>query len=306
MKDLYGREITSLRVSITQKCNLNCFYCHNEGQEKSNLEMTTSEIEAIAKTASSLEIKKLKLTGGEPLVRPDIVDIVERVSKYMDETSLTTNGVNLAQYAHELKRAGLARINIGLSSLDKDNYQRITSKPFLSSVIDGIQVASQQGFSLLKINMVVLKGVNEGEIAELAQFCSENNLILQLIELEVPKEETERAFYQHYHFDLTPLESELAKKAIKIKTRKLHRRKQYLLPWDKGLVSIEIVRSMHNTEFCRNCSRIRLTSDGKLKPCLWSQDGLVDVGRLLRDGREEFEIKEAFLEVIRKRKPYWQ
>jgi cyclic pyranopterin phosphate synthase len=306
MKDLYGREVTSLRLSVTQKCNLNCFYCHNEGQERSDLEMTADEIEAIAKAASSLGIKKLKLTGGEPLVRQDIVEIVHRVSRHMDETSLVTNGVHLAQYAYELKRAGLARINIGLSSLDNDNYQRITGKPCLSSAIEGVQVASQQGFSLLKINMVVLRDVNEDEIAKFAQFCSENNLILQLIELEVPKEATEQTFYHRYHFDLTPLENDLGERAIKIKTRQLHHRKQYLLPWNKGLVTIEIVRSMHNTEFCRYCSRIRMTSDGKLKPCLWTQDGLVDIGKLMRDGREEAEIKGAFIEAIRKRKPYWQ
>ena len=306
MKDNYGREVNSLRLSITQRCNLSCFYCHNEGQGKNTQELSPAEIEAIAKAASSLGISKLKLTGGEPLVRADVARIVERASPYMSETSLTTNGVNLVQYTHQLKQAGLSRVNVSLPSIDADTYQRITGKPYQSQVIQGIQKAASEGFGLLKINAVLLKGVNEGEVDQLAEFCFENRAILQLIELEVLKEQVGGAFYQQYHFDLTPLENELGQRAIQTKTRELHHRKQYVLPWNKGQVTIEIVRPMHNTEFCRNCSRIRVTADGKIKSCLWSNNGLVNIAGLIRQ-EDQPKLEQAFITAIRNRKPYyWQ
>ena len=305
MKDNYGREVNSLRLSITQRCNLSCFYCHNEGQEKNTQELSPAEIEAIAKAASSLGISKLKVTGGEPLLRADVAHIVERASQYMSETSLTTNGVRLLEYTHQLKRAGLSRINASLPSIDADTYRRITGKPYQSQVIQGIQKAASEGFGLLKINTVLLKGVNEGEVDQLAQFCFENRAILQLIELEVPKEQVGGGFYQQYHFDLTSLENELGRRAIQTITRKLHHRKQYVLPWNKGEVTIEIVKPMHNTEFCQNCSRIRVTSGGGIKTCLWSKNGLVNIAGLTRP-EDQPKLEQSFITAIRNRKPYYR
>jgi len=306
LKDNYGREVNSLRLSITQRCNLSCFYCHNEGQSRNAQELSLPEIKAIVKGASSLGIRKLKLTGGEPLVRADVPRIVYQASQYVSETSLTTNGVRLSNYAHQLKQAGLSRINVSLPSIDADTYQRMTGKPYQSRVMKGIEKAAGEGFGLLKINAVLLKGINEGEVDRLAQFCFENGAILQLIELEVHKEQVGGAFYQQYHFDLTPLENELRRRAIRTKTRELHHRKQYVLPWNNGEMTIEVVRPMHNTEFCGNCSRIRVTADGKLKPCLWSNNGLLSVSGLTRP-EDQPSLVQLLAAAIRNRKPYyWQ
>jgi cyclic pyranopterin phosphate synthase len=153
---------------------------------------------------------------------------------------------------------------------------------------------------------VVLKGVNDGELDQLVRFCQQNNAILQLIEFEVSKEEINGSFYQQYHLDMVPLEKDLEEKAIEVRTKSLHHRKQYLVPWhDSRLATIEVVRPMHNTEFCANCTRIRATADGKLKACLFSDNGMIDVADLARQG-DDAGLREAFITAISNRKPYWQ
>ncbi len=305
MKDSYGREITSLRLSVTQRCMLSCIYCHNEGQEKARSEMSCEEMEHIIRVASAIDIRKVKITGGEPLLREDIVEVVKRISGYMKETSLTTNGVLLSRYAEKLKNAGLARVNISVPSLNPLSYQRITGKDLLPKTIAGLQAAVAADL-VVKINTVVLKGLNSGDIAQILEFSCQNRAVLQLIELEAAKDEVDSDFYRTYHFDLTPIESELQQKAIKIEKRELHNRKKYLIPFNGKIASVEIVKPMHNTEFCRNCSRIRVTSDGRLKPCLLSGDGLVDIIGLIRNKEDDDRLKGAFAEVIRNRKPYWR
>jgi cyclic pyranopterin phosphate synthase len=306
VKDSYDREVNSLRLSVTQQCNLNCFYCHKEGQRQSARELSVAEIEALVRVASSLGIKNLKLTGGEPLVRPDIVQIVECVSPYVADLSLTTNGVLLSRYAHQLKEAGLSRLNISLPSTNAETYQIITGRPHQPLVIDGIQKAAAEGFRLIKINTVVLKGINDGELDRLIQFCQQNNAILQLIEVETSKEKINGSFYQRYHLDLVPMEKDLEDKAVEVRTKPLHHRKQYMIPYhDSRTATIEVVRPMHNTEFCANCTRLRATADGKIKTCLFSDNGMVDIADLARQG-DDAGLKEAFISAIKNRRPYWQ
>ena len=305
MKDSYGREVTSLRLSVTQRCMLNCIYCHNEGQEKAQNEMSGEEIEQVIRVASTVGIRKVKITGGEPLLREDIVEIVKRISGYMTETSLTTNGVLLDKYAEKLKGAGLARVNISIPSLNPLICRKITGKEFLSKTLSGLEAAVAAEL-VVKINTVVLKGLNSEDIVPMLEFSCQNGAVLQLIELESVKEEVDSSFYQTYHFDLASIEEKLEQKAIKIEHRELHNRKKYLVPFHKEVAAVEMVRPMHNTEFCRNCSRIRVTSDGKLKPCLLSRDGLVDIVGLIRNGEDDKRLTQAFAEVIRNRKPYWQ
>jgi len=212
----------------------------------------------------------------------------------------------LSRYAHQLKEAGLSRLNISLPSTNADIYQTITGKAYQSSVIDGIQKAAAEGFRLIKINTVVLKGINDGELDQLVQFCQQNNAILQLIEVEASKEEINRSFYQRYHLDLVPLEKDLEEKAVEVRTKPLHHRKQYVIPYYDGqMATIEVVRPMHNTEFCANCTRLRATADGKIKTCLFSDNGMVDIADLVRQG-DDAGLKESFITAIRNRKPYWQ
>jgi len=302
MKDDYGREIRGLRLSVTQRCNLACFYCHREGQEKNNKELSPDEIERVVRISREIGIREVKITGGEPLIRRDIVEIVKRISRYMDEVSITTNGVLLGRYASLLKNAGLNRANVSLDSLNNEKYKRITGKDYLQEVINSIKIASK--IMLLKINMVVMRGLNEDEIPEMIGFASENRVILQLIELETDKQGINGSFYRRYHHSLRDIEDKLKEKASRIEIRKMHHRKKYFLPVNGEEVQIEVVRPMHNSEFCKYCSRMRMTSDGKLKPCLYDNHN-INIADLIRDNVDDDELIEAFKRAVKLRKPYW-
>lgn len=297
LKDNYGREITSLRLSITQKCDLNCFYCHKEGQKKGTEEISLEKIQKIVSVANKLGINKVKITGGEPLQRKDILQIVKICSSYMKEVSLTTNGILLKKFAKQLKENGLKRVNISIDTLNKEKFIKITSKDKLKDVIEGLEIAVKIGLNPVKVNTVVLKGINENEIEDLIKFCKEKNCVLQLIELEARKEDLNNGFYKKYHLNLEKIENDLKKRTIEIQENELHSRKKYFVP-----SQVEIVKPMHNSEFCKNCKRIRITSDGKLKPCLLSNNGEVDFSEI----ENEKDLINAFKIAIMNREPYWR
>lgn len=304
MKDRYNREITGLRVSVTQKCNMKCFYCHNEGQEKNNDELSADEIQRIAKIARKIGIRKVKISGGEPLLRDDIVEIVRNISGHMDEVSMTTNGVLLKKYAAQLKKAGLNRVNISLDTLDSETYKKITGTNYLSHTLIGVKDAVKNDLMPVKINMVFMKGVNENELEEMIHFAYKNNVILQVIEMETAKENLGDMLYKKYHHDLLSIEKELKGRALRVEVRQMHHRKKYFLPFNGGEVQVEIVRPMHNSEFCRYCNRIRLTSDGKIKTCLFDKNG-IDIIQLIRNNETDDKLIECFEKAIYMRKPYW-
>ncbi|MFQ6088503.1 MAG: GTP 3',8-cyclase MoaA [Candidatus Methanofastidiosia archaeon] len=298
MKDRYGREVKNLRISVTQRCNLKCIYCHREGEENGEEELTPGEIRKIVEIGTNLGIRKLKLTGGEPLMRKDIAKITKLVSPLVEEVSMTTNGVLLERHALELKKAGLRRVNISLDTLNEKLHQKLTGKRVLGDVLLGIKKALRVGLKPIKLNMVVTK-LNYEEIEEMMEFCGKD-YILQLIELEAPREEENGKLFKKYYYDLKPYERELERKALQVKEREMHRRRKYFLPTE-----VEVVRSMHNTEFCMNCTRLRHTSDGKLKPCLMRKDNLVDIITPLRKGASKKELLKLFEKAIYLRVPYW-
>ncbi len=308
MKDRFGRPVKSIRVSVTERCNLNCFYCHREGEwHKHRSEMTPEEIEKILRIARELDIRKVKFTGGEPLFREDIVEIVERSAPLMDkDVSLTTNGTLLSKYAYDLKEAGLDRVNVSLDTLNPEKYAKITRKNMLNYVIDGIYAAVDAGLNPVKLNMVLLKGINEDEIEEMIRFSADTGTILQIIELEAPIEKEQTEFFKKYHVNPKFIEEHLERIAEQIKYNELHRRKRFIFNFDGKRAEVEIVRPMHNSEFCMYCTRIRLTSDGKLKPCLLRDDNLVDILTPMRNGADEKDLKDLFIEAIMRREPYWK
>ncbi len=300
MKDPHGREITSLRISITQRCNLECFYCHHEGEQDPGAEMTTGEIERLIRIASGLGMEKLKITGGEPLLRDDICEIISRCDPHMREISLTSNGILLNKKAFDMSEAGLDRVNVSLDTLNRHTYRRISGVDALSGALGGINKAVEAGLNPVKVNMVLMKGLNETEVEDMIEFAEEAGVILQLIELETSRENINNGFYKEYHYDMEELESLLASRANKIESREMHNRMKYFLPGE-----VEVVRPMHNTSFCANCNRLRITSDGRLKPCLLSADGTVDVLTSLRSGVSDEDIEQSFVKTISAREPYW-
>jgi len=290
-----------LRISLTQRCNFDCFFCHHEGEHDSGQELTAEEIEEIIKITSDQGIRYVKLTGGEPLIRDDIVEIVRRIKPYVEEVSMTTNASRLSEKACKLKEAGLARVNISLHSLDPVKFKEITGRDKQEVVEAGIREAIKCGLTPVKINMVVMKGLNHDEIQKFIEFSSETSAILQLIEFQELEDGVEH--YDKYHFDLVPLEKMLSDRSKEIVEREMHRRKIYHL--ENG-AQVEVVRPMHNTTFCRHCTRLRVSSDGKLKPCLMREDNHVPFVSLMRNGATQGELIEAFMEAVNRREPFWR
>jgi cyclic pyranopterin phosphate synthase len=299
--DPHGRSVNSLRISVTQRCNFDCFFCHQEGESNPGGEMSPGEIEAIVSVAAELGINKVKLTGGEPLLRDDITEIVRRIDPYVDEVSMTTNGYGLAEKACDLRDAGLKRVNISLHSTRPDVFCKIIGREALTEVRRGIAAALECGLRPVKLNMVVMKGVNDGEFQDMVDFSREVRAILQLIEYQPLERGADD--WEKYHFDLRSLEKELEANAERIVEREMHRRKQYYLG---GGAIVEVVRPMHNSQFCQFCTRLRVTSDGRLKPCLMRDDNHVEAVSLLRRGATRKEIVEAFMEAVARREPYWR
>ncbi len=306
IKDNFGRPVLNLRISITQRCNLHCPYCHREGQEKKIgnhiVEMTTSEIVRIVRIAVELEINKIKITGGEPLVRPDILNIVRGIAdlQRLLELSMTTNGTYLTSMAKELKACGLKRINISLPSLKRDVYQKLMGGN-LTDVLSGIPASVNSGLHPVKINMLVLSGVNDAEIPDMIQFARENKTILQLIELEPIN--ISQLYYKQFHHPMGKIEDNLASQAYRVEVRpKMQNRRIYYLSG----VKVEVIRPTENSEFCTHCTRLRVTSDGKLKPCLMANENLVDILTPMRRGVSDQEIRKLFIETCKKREPYYK
>ena len=303
IKDLCGRVVDNLRVSVTQRCNLQCFYCHKEGENYSAVrEMTPKEVERVVRIAIHQGIGKVKLTGGEPLLRSDIVEIVRRLASIpgLQEVAMTTNGILLRDLAGPLKEVGLARVNVSLGTLDPATYRQITGVDAVNRVTKGILEAAIVGLSPIKVNMVLLKGMNDDAILTMIDFTRENGLILQVIEYESPLPATEA--YEQFHANLDIVEETLQKMAVQTVVRRMHKRRKYLL---EGGGEVEIVRPMHNTTFCRSCRRLRITSDGKFKPCLFRNDNLVDFLTSIRDGASDVEIGALLIEAVKRRTPYF-
>jgi GTP 3',8-cyclase len=301
--DNCGRPLLNLRISITQRCNLRCAYCHREGEvQRANAEaekLTRQEITRIAKTAVSLGIARIKLTGGEPLMRADVVEVVKEIAAIpgLRDLSMTTNGLMLDTLAEPLEKAGLKRVNISLPTLNPETYAKLTGGK-LENALAGVKAAVEAGFSPIKLNMVVLRGFNVQDVNEMIDFARDMDVILQLIELDPINVSSE--YYSRHHRFLTEQEGMLREKATTIETRRLmHNRLVYHLPD----VTVEVVHPTENSDFCMHCTRLRVTSDGKLKPCLMRNDNLVNILTPIRNGATDEELKQLFLNANLQREP---
>lgn len=283
MVDTYGRNIDYLRLSVTDRCNLRCRYCMPEDGicKKCHEEMLTEEEMVMAvRAAAELGFRKLRLTGGEPLIKKNIVSICEKCASVdgIREVCMTTNGILLPKLAKDLKKAGVDRLNISLDTLNPKKYEYITRIGTLSQALQGVEAALDAGFSRLKINVVLIGGFNEDEIPPLADLTRRYPVDVRFIEL-MPMTENEEFGAKAYVPDsyvlttlpeLTPAEADGGVARL------------YRLPDAQGNVGLISPVSSH---FCGSCSRIRLTADGKLKPCLHSA--------------QEFSIKGMELDGMR-------
>lgn len=256
----------------------------------------------IARVAVSLGINRIKLTGGEPLLRTDIIDIVQGLASIpnISDLSMTTNGTHLSTLARPLKEAGLQRINISLPSLDEKTYSMVSGGS-LKDALEGVTAAVKADLNPVKLNMLVLRGINTADIPKMIEFARQSQVVLQLIELEPVNIKDD--YYNEHFYSLNETEMDLKKQALDIHTRgTMQNRRVYTLPD----VKVEVVHPIENTEFCARCTRLRVTSDGKLKPCLMVNDNLVDILTAMRNGATDTELVELFAAAVKRRQPYYK
>lgn len=257
--------------------------------------------------AAKLGINKVKFTGGEPTLRNDILDIIRETRSIISgEISMTTNGTRLTTIAPELKKAGLDRINISMHSIDPGAFEFITGVDALENVIQGIKAAQHAGLNPVKVNFVALRGINEDQIWKMIESSADHDYTLQIIEYEVPRELEQSDDFLKYHYPLDSLEHELSSRSIKTEHNSLHDRPLFNIPVPGGVAKVEIVRPMHNYHFCDNCTRMRVTSLGELKPCLMRNDNYTSVFGVSRKEYTDIDMEKAFIEATNKREPYWR
>lgn len=293
--DSFGRKITDLRISITNRCNFNCLYCHNEGQGavqsiavREN-ELTVSEIVQVVRIAKEFNITQVKLSGGEPLIRKDCEEIISALAP-MVKVSMVTNGSLLANRAAALKKAGLSRINVSLDSLDPAIFS-VVRRGHIRPVLEGILKALEAGIRPVKLNMVVFKNTIDSIEGILGFVREHEGLKLQLIQY-MP----EIAGHAERGIDIQEVKRYLTGEADRIDIRKMHHRRIYYLSGAK----VEVVDPVENKEFCGNCKRLRITANGCLKGCLNRPDDLVSIRNLDDEG-----LRNVFRQVTKERMPYY-
>jgi cyclic pyranopterin phosphate synthase len=315
--DTFGRDHTDMRLSITDHCNFRCFYCMKEDQrfEPMRLELSTPELVRIATIARGLGIDKMRLTGGEPLMRKDAVEVVRQLSMLgFTDLSMTTNGSLLTRVhggvtlAQALRDAGLQRLNVSCDSLDPVKFARIRRRGDLSVVMDGIAAAQAAGFSPMKMNVVVIRGENDDEIVDFARYARETAaagapIIVRFIEF-MPLGETGEK-----QANWTPekvvdsqeiLEKVRAEWPIEIASRQGDHAPASRWRFADGLGEIGVIPTMTNP-FCANCNRLRVTADGFVMRCLFSEKELpYSLRNLMRrkEGSTDAELAEAFRAAV--------
>ncbi|MFX0001400.1 MAG: GTP 3',8-cyclase MoaA [Candidatus Hodarchaeota archaeon] len=306
MKDKCNREIKHLRFSITSKCNYNCIYCDQEGFIPKTSELTVEEITKLCKIlAEILKVTRIKFTGGEPLCREEIVEIIKNVADlhlYKD-ISLTTNGFLLYEKAEELFKAGLNRINVSLASLKPEVYNKVYGSDSLDKVLKGLQKAKQVGFDPIKLNFVLMKGINDDELESMYEFCAKNGFVLQLIELHEVSDVVggNGEFYKKHHLDVKSIIKDLESRAKQILIRgSMQNRKIFILP---NSATIETITPSH--EFCMGCTKLRVGCDGNLFGCLYRSDLGKNIKEALHNHHSLSKYEQIVKQVVDSREPYY-
>jgi cyclic pyranopterin phosphate synthase len=320
LADSHGRILRDLRVSITDRCNFRCLYCLPETEAAQNFYrghwaklpnsapivqqwvpksaiLSFEEIERVVRIAASLGIQKIRLTGGEPLLRHGLEDLIARLAKIpgIEDLAMTTNGFLFAQKARALREAGLHRVSFSMDSLDRDNFKKITGRDGLGEVLEGIRLARELGFHPVKVNAVVIREINDHELESLAGFARDQDLSFRFIEF-MPLDSA-RAWQKEMvvsgkeilqrlraRFDLQPVASDNPHSTSK------------RWKFSDGRGEIGIIAPV-SEPFCGHCNRIRLTADGKIRTCLFSV-GEHDLRALLRGGKSDGEVGDWLKAVV--------
>lgn len=297
LTDRFGRTIEYLRLSVTDRCDLRCTYCMPEGFkgfEEPEHWLTFDEIERLLSVFARLGVRRVRLTGGEPLLRRNLPELAARIAALpgIEDLSLSTNATQLARHARALKDAGVTRLNVSLDSLRPERIEAIAGRDVLARILAGLDAAQEAGFSPIKINMVAMRGVNDDEIGEMVEFCMARGFVLRLIET-MPMGETGR---NAEYLDLQPVKDVLRKRfGLTEGTLPGGGPARYLSTPD-GRFSVGFITPI-SQHFCATCNRVRLTVDGTLHLCLGQEDRF-EFRPLLRAGASDAELTEALRRAI--------
>src|ERR1700733_1828119 len=304
LTDKFGRSIHDLRISITDRCNYKCVYCRTGTNGAAYAELPFEDYLRMTRILVSLGITKIRLTGGEPLLRKGIVPFVRDLAQLRTEQgkkpeiALTTNGHLLAEIAQPLKAAGLDRVTVSMDAVDPEKFARITRVPNgYASVLAGVRAARQAGLAPVKINCVLLRGFNEDQVVNFGKFAREENVVVRFIEF-MPLEE-DRVWTPEI---VVPLDEILARMSEYLPLQEIpHRRSETARRYrfSDGLGEIGIIAPVSHP-FCGHCSRIRITSDGKLRTCLFSVWDH-DLHELIRRGATDEDLVEFIRQVVEKK-----
>ena len=311
LQDSFGRVIDYLRISVTDRCNLRCVYCmppQGIALKAHGEILRYEEIECLVRAAADLGIRKIRLTGGEPLVRPNIEQLVEMIAAVpgIEDVSMTTNAVLLDRRAETLARAGLRRVNVSLDTLRADRFERITRFGRIADVWRGLQAAERAGLAPIKLNVVVVRGMNDDELADFAALTFDHAWHVRFIELmpianegdwgaELPPPGNRLVTAQEMQARLAARFGETSfSETSTLLAPGNGPARIFSLPGANGTVGFITPVSQH---FCPTCNRLRLTADGKLRPCLLAE-GEVDAMSALRSGASEAEVQALLLRAV--------
>jgi cyclic pyranopterin phosphate synthase len=287
--DSFGRVHRDLRISLTDKCSLRCTYCMPaEGVpwiERDSI-LTTDEIERVARVCVALGVTSIRLTGGEPLVRKDAVEVVRRLAALGPEVSMTTNGLRLAELAEPLREAGLARLNISIDTLDRERFAKLTRRDRLDDVLAGIEASREAGFTPVKLNAVAMRGVNDDELIDLVEFAVGAGAQMRFIE-QMPLD----AGHTWDRATMVPAEEILAQLRTRFTLEPVAGRGSSPADtWtiDGGPATVGVIASV-TAPFCAACDRIRITADGHVRNCLFARDES-DLVAVLRGGGTDEDL----------------
>jgi len=301
--DSFGRTIDYVRLSVTDRCDLRCFYCLPKGYhdfEEPGEWLSFGEIERVIKVFGELGVHRIRITGGEPLVRKNLPELAQRLSQLpgIDDLSLSTNAVQLARHARALRQANVTRLNVSLDSLDAQRFKTITNGGKLAKVLDGLMAAKAQGFNPIKINTVLMKGINDDEAESLVEFCIEHGFTLRFIET-MPMGTTGQHATQHY-VNLQHIKDRLAQQYQLIPSVMPGGGPARYVSIAGTDLKIGFITPL-SQHFCETCNRVRLAADGTLYLCLGQSDKL-ELRPLLRQGVSDKELTQAIVDAIA-RKP---
>jgi cyclic pyranopterin phosphate synthase len=296
LTDHFGRSIEYLRLSVTDRCDLRCAYCIPEGfkgfEEPAHW-LSFDEIQRLLGVFASLGLKRVRLTGGEPLLRRNVADLARRIAGLpgIEDVSLSTNATQLAGMAVDLRASGVGRLNVSLDSLRPETVARINGRPVLPQVLEGLAAACAAGFAPIKLNMVVMRD-NADEVDAMVDFCLERGYVLRLIEL-MPMGDTARKMG---YVDLQPIKRQLQRRFGLIDTVMPGGGPARYLGTADGSFSVGFITPL-SQHFCETCNRVRLTVDGQLHLCL-GQDERMDFRELLRNGATDDDLVAAIHQAL--------